>query len=295
MLLLTGGAGFIGSHFLGAAPSSFKVRCLVRSASASRITPSPSVEIVPFDLLSEGPPDRWLEGVTCVVHLAALLRKQDPSLMERVNVDATRRLVAAAQGAGVKKFVFASTENVLREDLDDAYAATKRRAEEAVRGFANHLILRPSFVYGPGDTHGLSRLIEAALKSPVIPLFGGLKGPIQPLHVDDMAEYLWRGVQTGVRGTYLVAGGEALGLTDFLKRACAARGARRLFVPIPYPVCRLSAMLGGLWGPKAAWGPAQFRNIYGGRAYSIEETVRAFNYRPRPLAEGLSRWLASKP
>src|SRR3989338_2992673 len=157
MLLLTGGAGFIGSHFLGAAPSSFKVRCLVRSASASRITPSPSVEIVPFDLLSEGPPDRWLEGVTCVVHLAALLRKQDPSLMERVNVDATRRLVAAAQGAGVKKFVFASTENVLREDLDDAYAATKRRAEEAVRGFANHLILRPSFVYGPGDVSGSGR------------------------------------------------------------------------------------------------------------------------------------------
>ena len=150
-----------------------------------------------MDLSSPEDLGRAMEGVECVVHLAALLRKKSPEEIRRVNVDATQKLVDACQKQGVKRFVFVSTENTLREDIRDAYAETKREAENIVKTFKNSTIFQPCFVYGAGDTHGLGRLVSMARKSPVVPLFGGLQNRIQPVYVEDMVAYLLGGGPEG--------------------------------------------------------------------------------------------------
>lgn len=106
--------------------------------------------------LGEGGPD-------CVIHLAAEIATQrDSRKLEEVNVEGTRRLLAACASAGEPRFVFVSTVvtgdaggAVLDErsplPVQTAYGRTKQRGEELVResGLPS-VVIRPSHVYGPG-------------------------------------------------------------------------------------------------------------------------------------------------
>ncbi len=294
MILVTGATGFIGSYLMPRLASFSKVRCLVRPPSIPSLKKNASVEIIPYDFLSPDSLDRALEGVHCVIHMAALLRKKSPDEIRKVNVEGTQRLLDAARNQGVSHFIFTSTENALRENLSDAYAQTKREAEVIVQSFPNHLILRPSFVYGRGDTHGLGRLLSIAEKYPVVPLFGGLKQKIQPLYIEDMTEYLLLAVQKNLKGEFIVAGSETVNLNDFMKRMLRIRSLKKMTLPIPYFMYAASAMAGDLFFKSGDWGSAQLKNIYQSRTYSIEETIQAFGYTPRSLEAGLRGWLDNK-
>ncbi len=291
MILVTGATGFIGSYLVPRLASFSKVRCLVRPGSVQKIKDNASVEVIVEDLASPKNLVAALQGVRCVIHLAALLREKDPQEIQKVNVEGTRHLVEAAKKQSVDHFILVSTENALREDLHDAYASTKREAEDIVRNFSNHLILRPCFVYGRGDNHGLGRLFNAAEKSCLAPLFGGLTCKIQPIYIDDMVEYLLRAVQKNIHGEFIIAGSETVTINDFIKKALEVRGLRKLVIPIPYFVYAVAAKLGDRFFKSACWGNAQLQNIYHGRTYSIEKTVKAFGYAPRGLNAGLKTWL----
>ena len=122
-ILLTGGTGFIGSHLLQQRAGRFQFRCLVRHASLGKVKPGPSVEVIEGDLLSEDSVKKAMEGVTTILHLGALIRRSPAEEIYRVNVEGTRRLMSEAIRQKVSRFIFVSTENALREDLNDAYAA----------------------------------------------------------------------------------------------------------------------------------------------------------------------------
>ena len=274
MILVTGASGFIGSHFLRRASSLHPIRCLVRRSSLSKITPMNSLEIFEGDLLNQEDIQRAVRGVKMIVHLGALLRTKKPGQIMRVNVEGTHRLVEAAKKESVKRFVFISSENAMREDLCDAYAVSKREAEKIVRTFENSLILRPCFVYGAGDDHGLGKLVEIVERSPIVPLFLNLRSQIQPMYIDDAVEYLMRAVSMNIRGAAILAGPEKINLNDFLKKVCEVRKKRKLFIPLP----------------PFFLNAAQRKNIYGSRTYSIEKTVSDFEYSPRGIEAGLRLW-----
>jgi nucleoside-diphosphate-sugar epimerase len=98
-----------------------------------------------------------------VAHLAAEIASQRSAAKVReANVEGTRRLLEAAEAAGVRRFVFASTVvtgNAGGEVLDEtrtlpvqtAYGASKQEGERMVRASGlEDVVLRPSHVYGPG-------------------------------------------------------------------------------------------------------------------------------------------------
>ena len=89
------------------------------------------------------------EGVDTVVHLVSII-KGSRADFERVMTQGTRDLVAAAQDAGVRRFVLASALG-LDETTKDAvpYYAAKWEMERAVKESGlDHVIFRPSFVFG---------------------------------------------------------------------------------------------------------------------------------------------------
>ncbi len=98
-----------------------------------------------------------------VVHLAAEIASQRSAAKVReANVEGTKRLIEAAEGAGGRRFVFASTVvtgDARGELLDEssalpvqtAYGASKQEGERLVRQCdLEDVVLRPSHVYGPG-------------------------------------------------------------------------------------------------------------------------------------------------
>ena len=163
-VLVTGGTGLVGSRLLRSfATDGIDCRALVR---AGRQVPA-EVARVEGDLLVPESLPAALEGVTAVVHLAAVLRTANEEEIWRANFDGTRNLIAAVkQHAPRARFIMTSTSLVysndtLRPGLESdaveptlAYPASKVAAEKELRESGlTWNILRLAFVYGDGDEH----------------------------------------------------------------------------------------------------------------------------------------------
>jgi nucleoside-diphosphate-sugar epimerase len=132
--------------------------------------------LVEGDLLEGDSLKQAVEGVSAIVHLAAVFRTQNEDDIWRANLDGTKNLIGAAKAhAPQARFVMASTGLVYNADAshpgreDDAtnpklaYPASKIAAENELRNSGlNWSILRLGFVYGDGDGHLASILPFAA-------------------------------------------------------------------------------------------------------------------------------------
>lgn len=162
--LVTGGTGLVGSrllkHFVSAG---IECRALVRSGKG---IPA-GVERVDGDLFDTAAVQKAVEGVSAIVHLAAVFRTPNESEIWRANLEGTRALITAVkQHAPHARFIMASTclvydESASRPAMEEdelhpthAYPASKVAAEKELRESGlNWSILRLPFVYGDGDEH----------------------------------------------------------------------------------------------------------------------------------------------
>jgi nucleoside-diphosphate-sugar epimerase len=163
-ILITGGTGLVGSRLLRRfADAGVDCRALVRPGKEVPAGATPVVG----DLLEADSLKQAAEGVSAIVHLAAVFRTQNENDIWRANLDGTKNLIAAAKAhAPHVRFVMASTGLVYDADashpgLEDdatnpklAYPASKIAAENELRNSGlNWSILRLPFVYGDGDGH----------------------------------------------------------------------------------------------------------------------------------------------
>jgi len=193
-IFLTGGTGFVGRRLLQQAPSALRTRfrCLVRSPERLPAVDAgpPGWEAVPGTL---GDPAAWrgrLQGCDTVLHLAAAAGKARAATFQAVNVDGTRALLQAAVGAGVRRFIFVSSVAAgFADQRFYPYAWSKLAGEHLVSeaGLAG-LIVRPTMILGPGSA--VLRGLAALAGAPIGVCVGSGRLPVQPVHVDDVAEFL---------------------------------------------------------------------------------------------------------
>jgi len=183
-VLITGGGGFIGRHLVPLLiRQGYPLRLTVRRTGQYRGLNQPAID---FDLAGQDNDyDLMFKDVGVVVHLAGIAHTRgvtgnDPV---RLNTDGTRRLVQAAAGRGVRRFVFLSTVKVHGGDNREAayepasvtetspahprdpYAYSKFAAEQAVIGICEsskmeYVILRSPLVYGPGVRANFLKLLQ---------------------------------------------------------------------------------------------------------------------------------------
>jgi len=245
-ILVTGATGFVGGHVVHALRArELPVRALVRDRSrASRLT-AWGVDLVQGDITDSAALRAACSGADAIVHLVAII-KGSRSDFERVMAQGTRGLVAAAQDAGVRRIVLASALG-LNERSKDAvpYFAAKWEMERAVRESGlEHVIFRPSFVFGK-DGGVLPTFVRLARWAPVTPIVGPGTQRLQPIWVDDVAEYYARALDLpqATDGTFEIGGPEALTWNDFWERLKRVLGVRRPSVHVPFSVLRVQAAL----------------------------------------------------
>jgi 2-alkyl-3-oxoalkanoate reductase len=204
--VITGASGLVGSHI---AEELFKrgepVRALVREKSDVSFLQTLPVEIVQADLHNLAATPKALENAGAVYHCAAFVRDWGPwQSFYNGTVQLTRSVVDACRKAGAGRFVHVSSISVygnppvsageITEDspvnqylwASDHYGHSKVKAEEAVRGYPDHVILRPSWIYGRRDFVSLPRLIEA-LRSRKVKLIGSGDKIANLVNVRDVA------------------------------------------------------------------------------------------------------------
>ena len=163
-ILVTGGTGLVGSRLLQRfVDAGVDCRALVRPGKK---VPA-GATTVEGDLLDADSLRQAVEGVSAIVHLAAVFRTQKEDDIWRANLEGTRNLIAAAKAyAPQARFLMASTGLVYDADASHpgreedtthptlAYPASKIAAENELRQSGlNWSILRLGFVYGDGDGH----------------------------------------------------------------------------------------------------------------------------------------------
>ncbi len=171
VVLVTGGAGFIGSHLTDALlERGMAVRVIDTFATGERRHLNPSAELHEADIRDRAAIEPAFAGVDCVFHAAALPRVglsiERPVETELVNVVGTLNVLMAARAAGVRRVIYSSSSSVYGEQprlpLSETmapnplspYALQKLVGEEYVRMFhrlygLGGVSLRYFSVYGP--------------------------------------------------------------------------------------------------------------------------------------------------
>jgi dihydroflavonol-4-reductase len=179
--LVIGGSGFVGGAVLDALVSERRpVRALARSGPAADELRRRGAETVTGDVLDPESLVRAMDGCAVVYHAAGInaFCLADPRPMERVNVEGSANVIAAAASTGVRRVVYTSSAAALGEAPGTVgnetsqhrgwflsqYERTKYLAElrvlrEAGERKVDVVCVSPSSVQGPGRLHGTARLL----------------------------------------------------------------------------------------------------------------------------------------
>jgi nucleoside-diphosphate-sugar epimerase len=268
LALVTGGAGFIGSHLVEALLArSRRVRVLDDFSSGRRefLPDDPALEVVTGDIRDPQALRQAMAGVEVIFHQAALRSVprsvEDPYSYHDVNVTGTMRLLLAAREAGVPRLVFASSSSVygdqrvqpLHEEMRplpiSPYGASKLIGEHYCANFSRHyglatVALRYFNVFGPRQDPTseyaavVARFILAAMQGVPLELHGDGKQTRDFTYVSNVVEANLAAAEAPAGGGHVfnVACGErlsVLGIAARLEEVLGRKLPRRHTPPRP--------------------------------------------------------------
>jgi NADH dehydrogenase len=245
-VLVTGGTGFVGPHVVHALRArDLPVRALVRDRRRGAKLAAWGAELVEGDVTDPASVRAAVAGCDVVVHLVAIIVGR-PADFERVMTRATQDLVAAAQDAGVRRFVLMSALGTNEQTKDAVpYYRAKWEMERAVNDSGlDSVIFRPSFVFGR-DGGVLPTFVRLARFSPVTPIVGPGTQRLQPIWVDDVAAYFAAAIDepAAASRTFELGGPDAPTWNELWGRLKRVIGARRPSIHIPFGIMRAQATL----------------------------------------------------
>jgi uncharacterized protein YbjT (DUF2867 family) len=246
MILVTGASGFVGGHVTHAIRAAGKdVRALVRDPRKGARLRTWDVALVEGDVTDASSIERAVAGCDVVVHLVAI-RQGRREQFQRIMVDGTRDLIAAALAAGVRRFVLMSALGTSEssKDLVPYYTAKWEMERQVEQSGIPYVIFRPSFIFG-GDGGILPTFAKLARLAPVTPIIGSGEQRLQPIWVDDVAAYfdesLDKDEATG--RTFEIGGPDVVSWNELWERLKRVRRIRRPSVHVPVRLMRLNARL----------------------------------------------------
>ena len=317
-IAVTGAGGFVGRHFVRhAATAGHEIVALHRrpptgAPHRGRVTTRHA------DVLDRAALDAAVVDVDCVCHLAAAFSEAHAGdeYFHAVNVEGTANVMAAALAAGIRRFVYCSTAGIYGRCVPgvidethrprpwNGYERSKVAAEEEVRRRAleygmEYVILRPSQIYGPGDTR-LAKLWRNATRGR-FPLFGTGAGRRHMVYVGDLAEAFLRACtyRKAANQELIIAGPEAAPLRLILQTLAELSNRRAtgprlplkpmlLIAGVTEDVCRLLKI-------KAPLHRRRMDFYISDAEFDCRRALEVLDWRPGvSLREGLQRTLTAE-
>ncbi len=306
-VLVTGATGFLGAAVCKELLArGHAVRALVRPASGLAGLDGVAVEVARGDALDAASVRAALAGCDAVVHAAGTVKFGAAPGVYAVNDRGPEIVLGAALEARVARAVLTSSASVMggtreplvadettagnAEALGLSYFVSKLRGERAGLALATRglplVVVRPSFVLGPGDTHGSSAAIVTAIARRRLP--GWIEGGASFCDVRDVARGHADALERGRAGEVYVLGGHNMRISEFVARVAAAAGV----APpprIPYAVALAAAALQEAVAKVRGGRPATSRELArAARLYTWASSAKAereLGYAIRPFDE----------
>lgn len=260
-ILVTGAAGFIGSHTVReAARRGHEVVAVDnfnsyydperKASNASWVLNESGVRVIHLDLVDD-PISPLIDGMSSVIHLAGQpgVRSswKDFDSYSRDNLIATNRLLEACISVGVPRIIYASSSSVYGNAMRfpvvegdptlpfSPYGVSKLAAEHLVRAYSQNFgiqsfCLRYFTVYGPRQRPDMAfhRLIKACLEDTEFVLFGDGSQIRDFTYIDDVVAANILGAETRLIGDYVfnVSGGSSTTMAEVIQLVQEVCGKR---------------------------------------------------------------------
>lgn len=307
-ILVTGATGFIGNALVQKLlKQKNKIRVLVRDQKFK----TNSVEIILGDVTNPESCGRACEGIDIVFHCAGVLGGWGIANQKfwDVNVSGTKNMLDAASQTGVKRFVHVSSCGIFGPLKDgevadetnsynptNIYEKTKIEGEKLVLLYAKKLpvtIVRPEFVYGPGDRHLLP--LFKTINEKRFVLFNNGKSTVHPTYIDDAVNAMLLAASNPKAGGhgFNIAGPKQVSVKEFISTMSGALGVTSPSLSIPTPIPEITGIFFdhtiGLF-TKPPLTLSQVRYLTENRAFSFEKAKKILGYRPKTtLKEGMRK------
>jgi nucleoside-diphosphate-sugar epimerase len=295
MIFLTGATGYVGSHLVARFLAQGKrVRCLVIPGDPLEPRPSPGLEVVRGDVADLSSFEAHGDGVTAIVHAAALMLPNPAERIRRVNVEGTRNVIDFARKWGVGRIVYLSAVSAVYREKN-SYGLSKAEAERLVmESGLDYTILRPTMIYGVGGGLHFAKLVALLRKIPlVIPIVGSGGARLQPVWIGDVVAAIEAVLQEprAVGRAYGVSGATVVRFDQLVDLILAESGQRKLKLRVPLGLCQMGARVltavlpAGFFSPEAILGLSQDADL------DHRELSEECGWSPLALEVGLKRAL----
>lgn len=312
-ILITGAAGFIGSHLveylLKEGEPVNRLRLVLLENESTKFLPKENLEILRGDIRNKTFVKKIMEGVETVYHLAAItsttLDKNTYKIYKEVNVDGTSNLLEACSLKKIQKFIFFSsvavyglppwTGDIINWDethlktYSEVYGKSKLEAEEKVidshrKWGIPYAIIRPANVYGPrnfGQLYGLYK----SIKNHQFFMIGNGKNKMHYVYVADLVGAV-RKIQLSSRksGEYIIASKEPTEFRNIVKFIAESIGEKpsNLYIPkiIGLVISYVLDTCGKIMGFKSPLFPDRVRVMTMNYYYDISKARKEFGYKP---------------
>lgn len=226
-VLITGAGSYVGES----------VRRYILSTSSD-------FEIDAVDTMNDAWKKADFSKYDVVYHVAGIAHVNADPKMEplyyKVNRDLTIDVARAAKTAGVKQFIFMSSQIVFhesqslktevltaltKENPNGFYGDSKLQAEKGLHELECETfkvcILRPPMIYGPNSKGNFPRLVKLAQKTPLFPAWHNQRSM---LYIDNLAEFVKQAILRGLGGTFYPQNRELADTVEIIRFFAKANG-----------------------------------------------------------------------
>lgn len=315
-VVITGASGLLGGNLAAVLKAQgHDVKATRRAGTKVAHLDDLALRWLDADLGSRDALARAFAGADVVFHCAAAVSvKRDVTPeMTAANVTGTQNVIDAAIAAGVARVVHTSSVvavglsttgvpcdetarwNFDEEGLVDAYAITKRRAEDIVtRAAIDAVIVNPTYMFGPRDARPSSGKLIIDIVKRRVP--GRTPGYNNFVDVRDVARGMIAAWQRGRRGERYILAGHDMTYGDMMRMVARVAGVKPPRFQIPAPLAKLV----GKWGDfveKRGGDPlvnsTQIRYAFTDKfRFKSDKAARELGYTVSPLEPAIAEAIA---
>lgn len=274
MILLTGSTGFLGKALVELLKKEkINFKCLVRKKT------NRGVQEAVGDLLNFKSISPALKNCSLVIHLANITEGDN---IREVNEQGTKNLIDACKKNKVKKLIYISSTAAIDGD-DNEYSISKINCERLVKNSKlDYVIVRPSVVFGKGDTKNYGVVEEIVKNSKRFVLYSSGNCLIHPVWVKDLAHGILCCIKLKkFKGqSYTLAGKNPIKYNDFVRLINKKHGYPAKIIYVPYvfsePLARVIDFYKG-----------RKRVKQNDRTYDLSKEKKELGYAPHSVEEAL--------
>ncbi len=246
-ILLFGASGQIGRNLIRKlTQNNYKIIAVTRNIHRTgyilKTQANPGyLELVEIKNFNIDKIEELMNRCSICINLIGILFEKKKDHFKSIHTDLPNLLAQAANKINLDKFIHISALGI-EDALDSMYAKSKIEGEKKIiKNFGNSIILKPSIVYSVDDNF-TTRFMKLLSILPIMPIYYSGNTKFSPIHVSDIVNIIYKMVESKNKNIILECiGPETLTFKEMIKILLNSIEKKRLLIPVPIPLAKLSA------------------------------------------------------